>query len=84
VKLSAPYRLTDWQRFGYGSVAPLARALARASPQRMLWGSDWPHTDLRSGMPNDGDLLDLLGAWLDVDATREASLGTTPASLYGA
>ena len=84
VKLSAPYRLTDWQRFGYGAVAPLARALARAHPQRMLWGSDWPHTDLRSGMPNDGDLLDLLGAWIDDDATREAILVTNPASLYGA
>lgn len=84
VKLSAPYRLTDWQRFGYGAVAPLARALARANPQRMLWGSDWPHTDLRSGMPNDGDLLDLLGTWIDDDATREAILVTNPASLYGA
>ena len=84
VKLSAPYRLTDWQRFGYEEVAPLARALARANPQRTLWGSDWPHTDLRSGMPNDGDLLDLLGAWIDDDATREAILVTNPASLYGA
>lgn len=84
VKLSAAYRLTDWQRFGYGAVAPLARALLRANPQRMLWGSDWPHTDLRTGMPNDGDLLDLLGAWIDDDAVRDAILVTNPASLYGA
>ena len=49
----------------------------------MLWGSDWPHTDLSSGMPNDGDLLDLLGAWTD-DAARDAILVTNPASLYGA
>jgi 2-pyrone-4,6-dicarboxylate lactonase len=84
VKLSAPYRMTDWPRFGYGAVAPLARALVRANPQRMLWGSDWPHTDLRAGMPNDGDLLDQLGVWIEDDAVREAILVTNPASLYGA
>jgi 2-pyrone-4,6-dicarboxylate lactonase len=84
VKLSAPYRMTDRPRFGYGAVAPLARALVRANPQRMLWGSDWPHTDLRAGMPNDGDLLDQLGVWIEDDAVREAILVTNPASLYGA
>jgi 2-pyrone-4,6-dicarboxylate lactonase len=84
VKLSAPYHMTDWPRFGYGAVAPLARALVRANPQRMLWGSDWPHTDLRAGMPNDGDLLDQLGVWIEDDAVREAILVTNPASLYGA
>ena len=83
VKLSAPYRMTDWQRDGYGAVTPLARALVRANPQRMLWGSDWPHTDLRAAMPNDGDLLDLLHVWVDDDAVRDAILTTNPARLYG-
>jgi predicted TIM-barrel fold metal-dependent hydrolase len=84
VKLSAAYRLVDWQRHGYAAVAPLARALVRANPQRVLWGSDWPHTDLRSAMPNDADLLDLLGAWVDDDAIRDAILVGNPAALYGA
>ena len=83
VKLSAPYRLVDWQRRGYGAVAPFAQALVRANPQRVLWGSDWPHTDLRSAMPNDGDLLDLLGAWVGDEAIRNAILVDNPASLYG-
>jgi predicted TIM-barrel fold metal-dependent hydrolase len=84
VKLSAAYRLVDWQRRGYDAVAPLAQALVRANPQRVLWGSDWPHTDLRSAMPNDGDLLDLLGIWVDDTAMRNAILVANPAALYGA
>lgn len=82
VKLSAAYRLTPWRREGYGAVAPLARALVRANPQRMLWGSDWPHTGLYADMPNDGDLLDLLATWIDDDAMRDAVLVTNPVSLY--
>jgi Predicted metal-dependent hydrolase of the TIM-barrel fold len=83
VKLSAPYRLAAWQRDGYEGVTPLARALVAANPQRLLWGSDWPHTDLRDGMPNDGDLLNLLDEWIDSAAVREDVLVRNPASLYG-
>ncbi len=43
VKLSAPYRIS--QASGYTDVAPIARALIAAAPDRMLWASDWPHTD---------------------------------------
>jgi 2-pyrone-4,6-dicarboxylate lactonase len=84
VKLSAPYRLVDAQRRGYDAVAPLAQALVRANPQRVLWGSDWPHTDLRRAMPNDADLLDLLGIWVGDTAMRNAILVANPAALYGA
>jgi 2-pyrone-4,6-dicarboxylate lactonase len=84
VKLSAPYRLTDWQRRGSDAVTPLARALVRANPARMLWASDWPHTDLRRAMPNDADLLDLLREWVGDDAVRNAILVTNPRSLYDA
>jgi len=84
VKLSAAYRLVEWQRRGYDAVAPLVRALVRANPQRVVWGSDWPHTDLCSAMPNDADLLNLLGAWVDDDATRDAILVANAAALYGA
>lgn len=82
VKLSAAYRLTEWQRGGYEAVAPLARALVGANPDRLLWGSDWPHTDLRSGMPDDGELLNLLADWVDDAATRDAILARNPAVLY--
>jgi 2-pyrone-4,6-dicarboxylate lactonase len=83
VKLSAAYRLTSWPTQGYAAVAPLARALVAANPQRMLWGSDWPHTDLRAAMPNDGDLLNLLAEWIDDETTRDDILVANPKRLYG-
>jgi len=83
VKLSAPYRLTAWKREGYGAVGALARALVATNPQRLLWGSDWPHTDVRDDMPDDGELLNLLGEWLPDPALRRAVLVDNPQSLYG-
>lgn len=84
VKLSAPYRLTAWRKEGYGAVAPLARALVAANPHRLLWGSDWPHTDVREDMPDGGDLLNLLHAWVPDAAQRRAILVDNPSALYGA
>jgi len=83
VKLSAAYRLTSWRARGYGAVAPLARALIAANPSRMLWGTDWPHTDLREDMPDDGELLDLLAEWVADEAVRNDILVRNPAMLYG-
>jgi predicted TIM-barrel fold metal-dependent hydrolase len=83
VKLSSPYRLAQWRREGYGAVAPLARALVEANPERLLWASDWPHTDLRTDMPDDGELLSLLGEWIPDAAIRKRVLVDNPAALYG-
>jgi len=83
VKLSAPYRLTPWRQRGFDDVLPLARALIAANPGRMLWGSDWPHTDLRTDMPDDGDLLGLLVEWTSSAALRDDILVRNPAALYG-
>ena len=83
VKLSAAYRLTAWHTHGYAAVAPLARALVAANPSRLLWGSDWPHTDLREHMPDDVELLDLLAEWAENDALRYDILVRNPAMLYG-
>ncbi|RKK02987.1 hypothetical protein EBE87_25505 [Pseudoroseomonas wenyumeiae] len=45
-------------------MTPIARALVRAAPERLLWGSDWPHVNMRGRvMPNDGDLLDMMLEW---------------------
>ena len=49
----------------------------------MLWGSDWPHLMVKSAMPNDGDLCDLLLAWIPDAVTREQVLVNNPAKLYG-
>ena len=60
LKLSGPMRCTS-EPPPYPSVTPLARLFVKHAPERMVWGSDWPHVNLDGMvMPNDGDLLDLL------------------------
>jgi len=83
VKLSSPNRLTPWPTKGYCAVTALARALVAANPERLLWASDWPHTDLRQDMPDDGDLLNLLEEWVPDATQRNAILVDNPVALYG-
>jgi predicted TIM-barrel fold metal-dependent hydrolase len=76
-------------------VAPLARALVAANPQRILWGTNWPHpgstpvagrkpTDLAPPMQtDDGKVLNLLPVWVPDAATRRLILVENPARLYG-
>ena len=63
-KVSGADRLTK-QGPPYGDVAPFARRLAEIAPDRLLWGSDWPHTGVFDGkrMPDDGKLLDAMHAF---------------------
>ncbi len=83
VKLSAPYRFTELGRAPYSDLDPFARALVEAGPERMLWGTDWPHPNFWGAMPNDGDLLDQLAAWVPDEETRRRILVDNPAALYG-
>jgi D-galactarolactone isomerase len=82
VKLSAPYESSKAGPPDWADVRPLARALAKHAPERMLWASDWPHPS-RKEPPDDGPLLDLLLDWVDDDATRRRILVDNPAELYG-
>jgi len=82
VKLSGPMRVSP-EEPPYPSVTPLARALVRHAPERLVWGSDWPHVNLFGRtMPNDGDLLDLLLDWAPDDAVRRQILVDNPRRLY--
>ena len=83
VKLSAPMRYSAADRPPYADVTPMARALAAAAPDRMLWGTDWPHVHFNRGIiPNDADLLDLLAVWVPDAAVRQRILVDNPARLY--
>jgi len=83
VKLSGPMRAAREEEFPYPSMTPYARALVAHAPERMLWGSDWPHVQMNGRvMPNDGDLLDLLGEWVPDGAVRRRILAENPAVLY--
>jgi 2-pyrone-4,6-dicarboxylate lactonase len=80
VKLSGAYRISDdFDRFA--DTLPFARALVEAAPERMLWGSDWPHVTV-TRMPNTGRLRNLFAEWVDDPALRQQILVSNPARLY--
>jgi 2-pyrone-4,6-dicarboxylate lactonase len=83
VKLSAPMRCTK-HNYPYPEVTPLAHALVRHAPERLVWATDWPHVNLDGReMPNDGDLVDLVLEWVPDSATRNRILVQNPCALYG-
>lgn len=82
VKLSAPYRITTQPKPPFSDVTPFAEALVSANPDRILWGSDWPHPAITVPMPNDGDLADLAMAWVPSDVRRKFFV-TNAEQLYG-
>ena len=84
-KLIGPYFLSN-SAPQYSDVTPFARAVVAAAPDRVVWGTDWPHpavAGLGVEMPNDGDLADLLLEWVPDEGQREKVLSTNPARLYG-
>lgn len=82
VKLSAPYQLSRTGPPDYADYRPQARALVAAAPERMVWGTNWPHPRV-TDKPDEADLLNVLADWTDDDATRKAILVDNPAKLYG-
>ncbi len=61
---------------------PFARALVEAAPDRVLWGTDWPHPNIAGDMPNDGDLVDLLAEAVEDGEVRRRVLVDNPTRLY--
>ncbi len=80
IKISATYRVGGRAR--RAAIADVAERLVAARPDRLLWGSDWPHTDLWDEMPDDRDLIEEAVSWLDDDATRRHVFVSNPAELY--
>jgi predicted TIM-barrel fold metal-dependent hydrolase len=94
VKISGAYRASDLAPY-YGDVAPLARALIAVNPDRVVWGTDWPHpnsvtpagqkpTEVTPMLHiDDGRLLNQLPVWAPDAAVRKKILVDNPARLYG-
>lgn len=81
-KIMGPYFIsTNAPR--YPEVTPLARALVAAAPDRIVWGTDWPHPGARTLMPQDHVLADLLAEWVPDEAQRRRVLVDNPQRLYG-
>ncbi|CAN5512114.1 amidohydrolase family protein [soil metagenome] len=82
-KLSGADRNTR-QGKPYGDTAPFLKALVAANPDRLVWGSDWPHVGHPAGaLPTEGDLLGLFLDCVPDDAVRRKILVDNPAALYG-
>jgi predicted TIM-barrel fold metal-dependent hydrolase len=90
VKISAPYRSSK-QPPDFSDVAPIAQAIVAANPDRVVWGSNWPHpgrgtspTAIAPPHPaDDGLMLNLLARWVPDPAVRKKILVDNPARLYG-
>ena len=66
-------------------VIPYAQAVIAVAPDRVIWGTDWPHSNnfAPGHTPNDGDLVDLLAQFAPNEPTRQKILVDNPARLYG-
>jgi predicted TIM-barrel fold metal-dependent hydrolase len=78
IKLSAPYRLARDGNFE--RLKPMARAIIEAAPDRIIWGSDWPH--IPEGGKDTGTLLNLLSEWAPDAEARKRILVSNPAKLF--
>lgn len=82
VKLSGAYMDTNSGAPTYADKTKIAQAYLAAAPERMVWGSDWPHPTERD-KPNDATLFDLLTEWAPDAALRQHILVSNPEALYG-
>jgi predicted TIM-barrel fold metal-dependent hydrolase len=78
IKLSGAYRVAKYKPLS--SVAPLGRALVATRPDRLIWGSDWPH--LTDGQRDTGEILNLLADWAPTAEARQTILVGGPNRLF--
>jgi D-galactarolactone isomerase len=83
VKLSGAYIDTKVGPPGYSDTSEIAKALVRYAPERLVWGSDWPHPTERANKPDDAVLFDLVAEWIPDAETQRQILVANPEALYG-
>jgi len=88
-KVSCPERLSasgppalEGERNAYRDVVPFARRIVEAFPERVLWGTDWPHPNLKSHMPDDGLLADFIPHIAPAPELQRKLLVDNPMHLY--
>ncbi|GGY59800.1 2-pyrone-4,6-dicarboxylate hydrolase [Streptomyces omiyaensis] len=88
-KVTCPERLSasgppalDGERNAYGDVVPFARRVVEEFPDRVLWGTDWPHPNLTDHMPDDGLLVDFVPHIAPTHGLRQKLLVDNPTRLY--
>ena len=81
-KVSCPDRLSKSGAPEYDDVVPFARGLVETFPDRVLWGTDWPHPNLKSHMPDDGALVDFIPKIAPTANLQRQLLTDNPTRLY--
>jgi predicted TIM-barrel fold metal-dependent hydrolase len=82
VKVCGAERIA-WEGPPFTSAVPFAQAIIDVAPDRVLWGTDWPHPNIKQHMPNDGDLVDLIPLFAPTAEGRQKLLVDNPHRLYG-
>jgi D-galactarolactone isomerase len=86
VKISGAYHDTRTGAPDYADTGAVVKAWVEAAPERVIWGTDWPHPSATTGekpVPDDARLLDLLGNWAPSEVLRHRILVDNPVLLYG-
>ena len=81
-KVTCPERLSVEGPPGYRDFVPFARFLVERFPQRVLWGTDWPHPNMKSHMPDDGHLVDMIPLIAPTSKLVNQLLVANPLNLY--
>ena len=81
IKLSGPY-LNTCDGYPWNDAAKVARAFADYAPERVLWGSDFPHVTEKV-KPDEWDILNTIDRWFDTDRAKQLALVENPAEVYG-
>ena len=81
-KVSCPERLSQSGPPTYGDVVPFAKRVVETFPDRVLWGTDWPHPNMKSHMPDDGHLVDYIPKIAVTDELQQKLLVDNPMRLY--
>ncbi len=81
-KVTCPERLSKSGPPGYDDVVPFARRVVERFPDRVLWGTDWPHPNLKDYMPDDGELVDYIPRIAPTVELQRRLLVDNPMQLY--
>jgi 2-pyrone-4,6-dicarboxylate lactonase len=83
-KVSCPERLSRVGPPSYADVIPFARKVVESFSDRVLWGTDWPHPNMKSHMPDDGQLVDFIPQIARTVELQHKLLVANPLRLYWA
>ncbi|MFL2840848.1 MAG: amidohydrolase family protein [Pseudohongiellaceae bacterium] len=81
-KVSCPERLSLEGPPSYSDVIPFAKRIVENFPDRVLWGTDWPHPNMKNHMPNDGHLVDVIPHIAPTTELQQKLLVDNPMRLY--